>query len=159
MRNAARIKLGYYPLPPSEGSRLRQLLNFSPEPASVLDPCADTGAAFLQLTDGADVARYAVELDAERARQATEAGGDSHASCEPIRRPRKSRELLPAVPQPPYDSAVASFGNKRMEFLFLQRPYRWLVNGGILVMVVPHGQLQERVPLLAEAFSRFQVLR
>jgi hypothetical protein len=56
MRNVARIKLGYYPLPLAEGSRLRQLLNFSPEPAAVLDPCAGTGAALLQLTEGADVA-------------------------------------------------------------------------------------------------------
>ena len=74
MRNFARIKLGYYPLPPAEGARLRQLLNFSLEPASVLDPCAGTGAALLQLTEAADVAHYAVELDAERARQAKRAG-------------------------------------------------------------------------------------
>jgi 16S rRNA C967 or C1407 C5-methylase (RsmB/RsmF family) len=74
MRNVARIKLGYYPLPPAEGSRLRQLLNFPPEPASVLDPCAGTGAALVQLTENADVVRYAVEFDAERARQAKAAG-------------------------------------------------------------------------------------
>ena len=74
MRNVARIKLGYYPLPPDEGSRLRQLLNYPSDSVSVLDPCAGTGAALLQLTDNANANRYAVELDAERARQAKDAG-------------------------------------------------------------------------------------
>src|SRR5260370_33187013 len=74
MRNVARIKLGYYPLPPDEGSRLRQLLNYPSEPVSVLDPCAGTGAALRQLTDDANTNRYAVELDAERARLAGESG-------------------------------------------------------------------------------------
>jgi ubiquinone/menaquinone biosynthesis C-methylase UbiE len=69
MRNVARIKLGYYPLPPDEGSRLRQLLNFPSDPASVLDPCAGTGVALLQLTENANASRYAVELDAGRARE------------------------------------------------------------------------------------------
>jgi hypothetical protein len=78
MRNVARIKLGYYPLPSAEGSRLRRLLNFPPEPASVLDPCAGTGATLEQLTDGADTKRYAIELDAERARQATQEEGGVH---------------------------------------------------------------------------------
>jgi hypothetical protein len=27
-RNVSRIKLGYYPLPPAEGARLRRLLDF-----------------------------------------------------------------------------------------------------------------------------------
>jgi hypothetical protein len=59
MRNVARIKLGYYPLPPDEGSRLRQLLNFPTDPASVLDPCAGTGAALLQLTENANAIQTA----------------------------------------------------------------------------------------------------
>ncbi|HTF63487.1 MAG TPA: DUF6094 domain-containing protein, partial [Edaphobacter sp.] len=81
MRNVARIKLGYYPLPPDEGSRLRQLLNFPPDPASVLDPCAGTGAALLQLTENVNANRYAVELDAGRARLAKNAGIDTiHAN-------------------------------------------------------------------------------
>ena len=83
MRNVARIKLGYYPLPPAEGSRLRQLLCFPPGPTSVLDPCAGTGAALAQLTENTNVTRYAVELDAERARQAK--------GC---RNPNDSREPL-----------------------------------------------------------------
>lgn len=158
MRSVARIKLGYYPLPSPEGSRLRKLLNFSPDRTSVLDPCAGTGAALLQLTEQAHVERYAVELDADRARLCRENGIDTlQANLFDVHSRVESFSLL--YLNPPYDSEVASFGNKRMEFLFLQRTVRWLVNGGVLVMVVPHGQLQDCVSLLAETFTKFQVFR
>ncbi len=142
MRNVARIKLGYYPLPTDEGSRLRQLLNYPSDSVSVLDPCAGTGAALFQLTDNADANRYAVELDAERARQAKDAGIDTiHANIFDVTAKVESFSLL--YLNPPYDSEVSSFGNQRMELLFLRRTFRWLVNGGVLLMVVPHGELQE----------------
>ena len=65
-RNAARLKMGYYPLPVSEAVRLRALLEFT-GPASVVDPCVGQGTALEIITQGADVRRYGVELDAERA--------------------------------------------------------------------------------------------
>jgi len=158
MRNVARIKLGYYPLPNIEGQRLRQLLTFPSERASVIDPCAGTGAALIQLTHSANVERYGVELDADRARLANEGGIQAlHANLFDVHAKVESFSLL--YLNPPYDSEVASFGNKRMEFLFLQRTFRWLVPGGVLVMVVPHGRLEDCVALLAETFTRFQVLR
>src|SRR5260370_1296116 len=158
MRNVARNKLAYFPFPPDEGSRLRQLLNYPSEAVSVLDPCAGTGAALRQLTDDANTNRYAVELDAERARLAEESGiGTIHANTFDVHAKVESFSLL--YLNPPYDSEVSSFDNKRMELLFLRRTLRWLVNGGILLMVVPHGQLQECVPLLSEAFKQFSVFR
>src|SRR5260370_5733757 len=154
MRNVARIKLGYYPLPPDEGARLRQLLNYPADPVSVLDPCAGTGAALVQLTDNANTNRYAVELDAEQARLAEAAGlATSHANIFDVTAKVESFSLL--YLNPPYDSEVSSFGNKRMELLFLRRTLRWLVNGGILLMVVPHAQLQECVPLLPNPSAHF----
>jgi len=72
-RNVSRIKLGYYPLPPAEGTRLRRLLDFEPG-ASVVDPCAGTGAALHQLTEGAEVEEHGVELDAGRAAAASASG-------------------------------------------------------------------------------------
>jgi hypothetical protein len=65
-RSAARLKMGYYPLPEGEAAKLRGLLNFT-DPASVIDPCVGQGTALELLTQGADVRRYGVELDAERA--------------------------------------------------------------------------------------------
>lgn len=158
MRSVARIKLGYYPLPPAEGARLRRLLQFSPDGSSAVDPCAGTGSALLQITDGAHVERFAVELDTERARAAQDAGITTvHGNLFDVHGKSGSFSLL--YLNPPYDSEVASFGNKRMELLFLQRTYRWLAPGGVLVMVVPHAQLYDCADLLAEAFSNFQVLR
>jgi len=65
-RSAARLKMGYYPLPESEGANLRKLLSFT-GPASVVDPCVGQGTALNLLTQGAEARRYGVELDAERA--------------------------------------------------------------------------------------------
>ena len=64
MRNVARIKLGYYPLPEEEGRRLRNLLDFSAGSACVVDPC--TGAALHQLTEGAQVEKHGVELSMKK---------------------------------------------------------------------------------------------
>jgi len=158
MRSVGRIKLGYYPLPLAEGGRLRRLLNYPASPVSVIDPCAGTGAALLELTKNAGVRRYGAELDVDRADQANAAGVETtHANLFDVQAKANSFSLL--YLNPPYDSEVASFGNKRMELLFLQKTFRWLVPDGVLLMVVPHGQLQGCVNLLAEAFTEFQVLR
>ena len=55
-RNAARLKMGFYPLPISEAMRLRALLEFT-GPASVVDPCVGQGTALEIVTQGADVHR------------------------------------------------------------------------------------------------------
>jgi hypothetical protein len=158
MRNVARIKLGYYPLPVAEGTRLRQLLRFPSEAASVLDPCAGAGAALRQLTSGTSVERHAVELDADRARQAQDAGIQTiQGNIFDVQSKVERFSLL--YLNPPYDSEVGSSGNKRMELLFLRHTCRWLVQGGILVMVVPHGRLSACESLLAEAFTDFRVYR
>lgn len=158
MRSVARIKLGYYPLPHAEGARLRKLLHFPAEGASVLDPCAGTGAALHQLTEVAQVDRFAVELDAQRALDCRAAGIHTvHGNLFDVNAKAESFSLL--YLNPPYDSEVGSFGNKRMEFLFLRYTFRWVAVGGVLAMVVPHAKLDECTPLLAETFTNFQVLR
>jgi len=65
-RNTARLKMGFYPLPESEAARLRALLEFT-GPASVIDPCVGQGTALEIITQGAELRRFGVELDAERA--------------------------------------------------------------------------------------------
>src|ERR1700677_3454270 len=74
VRNVARIKLGYYPLPQEEAKRLRKLLEFSAGSTNVVDPCVGTGAALHQLTYGAEAKKYGVELDANRAAAAATSG-------------------------------------------------------------------------------------
>jgi len=112
VRNVARIKLGYYPLPREEGKRLRKLLDFSTRTASVVDPCVGTGAALHQLTDGAEVEKHGLELDANRAAAAAATG---------IR--TIHGDLFNAI------AKVESFS-----FLYLNPPYdseigRWITSG------------------------------
>ena len=153
MRNVARIKLGYYPLPQEEAERLRKLLEFSAGTTSVVDPCVGTGAALHQLTDGAEAQKYGVELDANRAAAAATSGittiqGDLFNTIAKV----ESFSFL--YLNPPYDSEIGSMDNRRMEFLFLEHTYRWLVEGGVLLMVVPQARLDSSIPLLAENFAK-----
>ena len=74
-RAIARLKMGFYPLPEREGSKLRSLLAFS-EAGSVIDPCVGQGAAHHLVTSEANVHRYGIELDAERAQAASSTGKD-----------------------------------------------------------------------------------
>jgi 16S rRNA G966 N2-methylase RsmD len=156
-RNASRIKLGYYPLPQAEGTRLRRLLDFAPG-TSAVDPCAGTGAALHQLTEGAQVSLHAVELDAARAAAATASGIQTvHGNV--FDTVVKSESFSFLYLNPPYDSEIASIDNKRMEYLFLEHCFRWLVEGGVLLLVVPQERLDAAIPLLACNFTGLRVYR
>ena len=70
MRFQGKVRLGFFPLPLSEAQRLRQFLRFPNAPSSAVDPCVGDGVAFEVITNGAEVVRYGIELDAFRAEQA-----------------------------------------------------------------------------------------
>jgi hypothetical protein len=157
VRNVARIKLGYYPLPHAEGLRLRKLLVFE-EGASAADPCAGTGAALHQLTEAADVDKHGVELDAGRAARSAASGittihGDLFETI------GKAESFSFLYLNPPYDAEIGSRDNKRMEYLFLEHTFRWLVEGGVLLMVVPQERLDSAIPLLAGNFTGLRIFR
>jgi hypothetical protein len=157
MRNVARLKMGYYPLPESEGEKLRALLSF-PQPASVIDPCVGQGTALHLVTGDAKVRRYSVELDAERARIAASKGIETIQgnAFDAIAKP-ESFSLL--YLNPPYDSEIGSVANDRMERLFLDHTYRWLAPEGVLVLVIPFERLYDCVGVLGSHFGRLSVLR
>ena len=46
MRNAGKLKAGYYPLPLAEAERIRQWLEFPSTSTVALDPCVGEGTAF-----------------------------------------------------------------------------------------------------------------
>jgi hypothetical protein len=157
VRNVARIKLGYYPLPHAEGLRLRKLLVFE-DGASAAGPCAGTGAALHQLTEGADVDKHGVELDAGRAAQSAASGIKTiHGNLFETIGKAESVSLL--YLNPPYDAEIGSRANKRMEYLFLKHTFRWLVEGGVLLMVVPRERLDSAIPLLAGNFTGLRIFR
>src|ERR1700675_4976777 len=141
MRNVARLKMGYYPLPEAEGVKLRSLLSFT-GPASVIDPCVGQGTALHLVTSDGEVRRYGVELDAERARIASANGIETIQgnAFDAIARP-ESFSLL--YLNPPYDSEIGSIANRRMEAVFLEHTYRWLAMEGVLILVIPFERLHD----------------
>ena len=157
MRNVARLKMGYYPLPEAEGVRLRSLLSFA-GPASVIDPCAGQGTALHLITSDAQIRRYGVELDAERARIASANGIETIQgnAFDAIARP-ESFSLLHL--NPPYDSEIGSIANRRMEAVFLEHTYRWLAMEGVLILVIPFERLHDCAGILASHFTQLAVLR
>jgi hypothetical protein len=157
MRNAARLKMGYYPLPQSEGVKLRSLINYA-QTASVIDPCVGQGAALHQLTSNAPVRRYGIELDAERANVAVTSGIETIQgnTFDAIAKP-ESFSLL--YLNPPYDSEIGSIANRRMETVFLEHTYRWLVMDGVLVFVIPFERLHDCAGILSSHFTALNVFR
>jgi hypothetical protein len=157
MRNAARLKMGYYPLPESEGEKLRSLLTYT-QPASVIDPCVAQGTALHLITRDTAVRRYGVELDAERARIASSKDIETIQGnvFDAITKP-ESFSLL--YLNPPYDSEIGSIANRRMEAVFLEHTYRWLVMEGVLVLVIPFERLQDCAGILSSHFATLSVLR
>src|SRR6266850_6014769 len=142
MRTGAKLKLGYYPLVLSEARRIRNYLKFSDEPASVLDPCAGTGAALVTLTEGGPVRRYGVELDAYRAEEARNLLDEViHGSAFDTHAPVDSFSLL--YLNPPYDFEIGEGKNQRMERLFLEHLARWVRPGGVLVVVAPYDRVYD----------------
>jgi tRNA1(Val) A37 N6-methylase TrmN6 len=152
VRLSGRLKLGHFPLPPAEGEKIRNLLQFGTEPASVIDPCVGTGAALQQITKGGNCRLYGIELDAARAATAAAVGittiqgstFDTHSKVE-----RFSLLYL----NPPYDSEIGTMSNKRMEELFLEHTFRWLRIGGVLVFVIPFERLGTCVEILGNHFA------
>jgi hypothetical protein len=60
---------------------------------------------------------------------------------------------------PPYDSEIGSIGNSRMERLFLEHTFRWLVMEGVLVLVIPFERLHECAGVLSSHFDRLNIFR
>jgi predicted RNA methylase len=158
LRPEARLKLGYYPLPIDEAHRISRWLHFSSSGTSVLDPCAGAGVALALITPGEQVRRYAIELDAYRAKDAT-ANADEviHGSAFDCHAPVESFSLL--YLNPPYDFEVGEGKNERMESIFLEHCFRWLMPGGLLVMVIPFDRVYECRRVLTPHFRDKTILR
>jgi len=158
MRNAGRLKLGFYPLPQIEAERLRAHLAFPTEPFAALDPCIGDGAAFRTLVEQTAAFRYGIELDAYRAEQARERGIDVvHGDALEVQ--CRVDSLAFVYLNPPYDFEVGKTDNQRMEVVFLRHTGRWVMPGGVLFLIIPQRQLAECARTLAEHFENIRVHR
>jgi hypothetical protein len=158
VRFQGKSRLGFYPLPRSEAERIRRFLLFPDQPSSALDPCVGDGVAFEVITNGAEVLRHGIELDAYRADQARQRipnivqGNTLEVQC-----PVECFGLL--YLNPPYDWTLGPADSRRTEQAFLSHTYRWLKPGGVLVFVIPGERLAECSQILATHFRDVRVYR
>jgi SAM-dependent methyltransferase len=158
MRLAGRQRLGFYPLPLAEATRIRGFLQFSEKSCAAIDPCVGEGKAFAQIMEGSQAHRYGIELDANRAEHARSVAGEvMHGSCFDVQCPVESFSLV--YLNPPYDFEVGEEKSERMERLFLEHVYRWLKPGGVLILVVPGTRLGECSAVLSVHFRDVHVYR
>lgn len=156
-RPFSRIKLGYYPLPVEEARNIRALLIPS-VPYSAIDPCAGDGTALLEITKDTVVHLAAIELDADRAAASAQKGITTvHGSTFECRVSSESGSLL--YLNPPYDTELGPHSNQRMELVFLEHCYRWVIPEGVLVFVIPVTALGTCAKLLASQFERLSLFR
>jgi hypothetical protein len=157
LRFVAKSRLGFYPLPLSEAERIRRFLLF-PYSSSAIDPCVGDGVAFEAITNGADVLRHGIELDAYRAEQARARipnvvqGNTVEVHC-------AVESFGLSYLNPPYDWTLGPADSRRTEQAFLSHTYRWLKPGGIMVFVIPGERLAECSQILAAQFRDVRVFR
>jgi len=161
MRAAGRLRLGFYPLPLPEAQRVRRWLAFPDLSFSAIDPCIGDGVAFEAITEGAEVFRYGIELDAYRAEQARgRIPNVVHGNTLEVHCMVESFSLL--YLNPPYDWALGSgegSPSNRTEQVFLSHTYRWLKPGGVLLFVIPGDRLAECSQILATHFRDVRIYR
>ena len=163
MRLAAQAKGGFYPTPPRVTDLIAELIQppaayaRNDETLRILDPCCGEGEALARLAEGlgkphaAPVETFGVELHSERAEEAKYRldrvlGTDLFATS--IANGAFGLLYL----NPPYD--WDSGEEKRVEHSFLTHCTRYLVEDGLLVLVVPRQRLAVSARYLASHFSR-----
>jgi SAM-dependent methyltransferase len=156
-RNAARRKLGYYPLLENEAKRIRQFLQV-PEACAALDPCAGTGRALALIAGDTGARLYGIELDAFRAAEAGKAldqviQGSTFDAHSPV----ESYSLL--YLNPPYDNEVHEDRSRRSEAVFLEHCCRWLMAKGVLVLVIPAQRVSACSTIVASHFRDVAMYR
>jgi len=158
LRFQGKSRLGFYPLPLSEAQRIRRFLLFPGTPSSALDPCVGDGVAFEAITEGAEVLRYGIELDAYRAEEARQRipnivqGNTLEVQC--------AVECFGLLYlNPPYDWTLGPADSRRTEQTFLSHTYRWLKPAGILVLVIPSERLAECSQILSTHLRDTRVYR
>jgi SAM-dependent methyltransferase len=151
--------MGYFPLPEVEARRIRQHLSFPASGFAALDPCAGEGKALAAITDGTSGQRCGIELDANRAGEGqTRLDRVVYGDCFDVDCRVESCSLI--YENPPFDVVASDDGpSQRLEALFLQRTYRWLKPGGVLILVIPVAQLAVCGNVLSVQFKDTEIYR
>jgi hypothetical protein len=154
MRQAAQVKLGYYPIPPSQMAKIAGRLHApDPEHTTVLDPCCGEGDALKQLGELLGLPErnlHACELSDLRTERAKALMPDATFPALPDQEEGTKvfhgcafsglsctyNSFSCVYLNPPFDDELG--GGRREELTFLQLATNLLMTGsGVLVMVAP----------------------
>ena len=157
MRNAGRLKLGYYPLPVEEARNLRNLL-VATQSVFAIDPCAGDGTALMEITR---------DLPAEERSHGAGHGpgrgssGTRHRdhTRQHLRIASPGGELFALRSQPSLRVEMGRHSNQRLELVFLDHCYGWLKTAGLLIFIIPEMALSHCAKRLASQFEPISVFR
>lgn len=144
MRLAGQAKCGYYPTPWEVFEYFEKLMDWNlgkKKQVYLLDPCCGDGRTLdFFKTNGFITKGYGIELDIERAKQASWYGKVINCDIfDAIIRPLEAFSIL--YLNPPYDNDK---DGKRMEITFLKHAHKWLKTDGLLIYVVPEHIMQRK---------------
>jgi hypothetical protein len=146
MRLEGQSKLGYYPTPELTLTRLTSWLTTSDEGLRrYLDPCCGKGEALAAIgTAHAPAETYGIELSDVRAVEAKRIL--AHVINTAYEYAVLTDETFSLVLlNPPYDGEGETGGGTRMEETFLLNTTSRLVPDGVLVYIIPHARINEKI--------------
>lgn len=155
-----RIKMGYFPTDLEHVRLIKSAVKFPKNKVNVFDPCCGEGMALKSFTQGENADTYGIELDEARGHNAgsrlLRVGLGNYFSSQ------ISFYCFHALfLNPPYVSAPSSQGgSRRMERAFLSDSIYRLMNGGLLVYIIPFHRATESVcKTLAYHFKDIRVYK
>jgi predicted RNA methylase len=138
-RLMSQIKGGWYPAAPEAVDAVLQRLR-PPQQGEclVVDPCAGTGFALLQLAEKLGAVPYGIELSEDRAEIMRDLLPDDQtlAPADFFRTSISYGSFSFALVNPPFANAV---GEGRVEVAFLQRATNLLVDDGLMIFIAPES--------------------
>ncbi len=146
MRLAGQAKLGYYPTPEKTLAFLLTWLSRSgPGYRRYFDPCVGAGEALETIAAHHGPAEtYGIELSDVRAEAAAE--GIDHVLPTGYENAVLTEETFSlCLLNPPYTGEEITGGGTRLEETFLLPTTPLLVPGGVLVYLIPHARINERI--------------
>lgn len=155
-RQMNRVKMGYYPTELSHVAKMQAALIWPEDQrVNLLDPCCGCGTALWALAAGRNAMTYGVELDKARAAQAIEKldraaiGSYYYSSVS-----QNAFHVL--LLNPPYLAVSGTRAEKR----FLASSYLHLVQGGVLLYIIPYYRMDsELCGFLSEHFCDLRMYR
>ncbi len=154
------VKMGYYPTENSHVKMIKSALKFPDCKVNILDPCCGEGIALNVLAMGIDSVTYGTEIDEARGKEAecrldrVGFGSFFHS--------RMSQEAFHALfLNPPYLNVMGEGGTKaRSEKRFLVESIHHLMQGGVLMYIIPHYRLTYDIcRVLCDNFKDISVYR